>query len=167
VSNRISGTGEPGASYRVLNVSGTQIVPGTHQVDDEGHWSFDRVVTRGSASFQFVIEQTKGEQGPERSELFTIAANEGFAPVEVTTRAVDPGFVNTFEGTGPAGATMVVLNASGTQIVPGSVTVDPEGNWSFERVVSSGATKFDCKFAVSVSGSEYTTSLFTVYANTR
>jgi len=167
VSNRISGTGEPGASYRVLNVSGTQIVPGTHQVDDEGHWSFDRVVTRGSASFQFVIEQTKGEQGPERSELFTIAGNEGFAPVEITTRAVDPGVVNTFEGTGPAGATMVVLNASGTQIVPGTVTVDPEGNWSFERVVSRGATKFQFMFRVSISGTTYETALTEVFANTR
>ncbi|MBT1672668.1 hypothetical protein [Curtobacterium flaccumfaciens] len=167
VVNRISGTGEPGASYRVLNASGTQIVPGTHQVDDEGDWSFDRVVTRGASSFQFVIEQTKGEQGPELSELFSLATNNGFAPIELTTRAVDPGSANTFEGTGPAGATLTVLNASGTQIVPDTVTVSPEGDWSFERVVSRGATKFDFKLAVSVSGSEYTTSLFTVYANTR
>ena len=167
VVNRISGTGEPGASYRVLNASGTQIVPGTHQVDDEGDWSFDRAVTRGAPSFQFVIEQTKGEQGPERSELFSLATNDGFAPIELTTRAVDPGSANTFEGTGPAGATLTVLNASGTQIVPDTVTVSPEGDWSFERVVSRGATKFDFKVAVSVSGSAYTTSLFTVHANTR
>jgi hypothetical protein len=167
VSNRISGTGEPGASFRVLNPSGTQIVPGTLEVDSDGNWSFERVVTSGATKFEFVIEQTKGDQGPEPSGVFTIAANEGFAPVELTTRAVDPGVMNTFERTGPAGATLVVLNSSGTQIVPEAVTVDPEGNWSFERVVSRGATKFDFKFAVSVSGSEYTTSLLTVYANTR
>lgn len=167
VSNRISGTGEPGASYRVLNVSGAELVRGTRQVDDEGNWSFDRVVSNGAESLRFVIEQTKGEQGPEPSELFTIAANEGFAPVEITTRAVDPGVLNTFEGTGPAGATMVVLNASGTQIVPGTVTVDPEGNWSFERVVSSGATKFQFKFEVSISGTTYETTLAEIFANTR
>ncbi|MCS6581715.1 hypothetical protein [Curtobacterium citreum] len=167
VVNRISGTGEPGADYRVLNASGTQIVPGTHRVDDEGNWSFERVVTSGATKFEFVIEQMKGDQGPERSELFSLRANQGFAPIELTTRAVDPGSANTFEGTGPAGATLTVLNASGTQIVPDTVTVSPEGDWSFERVVSRGATKFDFKLAVSVSGSEYTTSLFTVYANTR
>ncbi|PZE34664.1 hypothetical protein DEJ21_12675 [Curtobacterium sp. MCSS17_006] len=167
VVNRIAGTGEPGASYRVLNASGTQIVPGTLKVDGEGNWSFERVVTSGATKFEFVIEQTKGEQGPERSELFSLATNDGFAPIELTTRAVDPGSANTFEGTGPAGATLTVLNASGTQIVPDTVTVSPEGDWSFERVVSRGATKFDFKLAVSVSGSEYTTSLFTVYANTR
>lgn len=166
VSNRISGTGEPGASYRVLNGSGTQIVPGTLEVDGEGKWSFERVVTTGATKFEFVIEQTKGDQGPERSELFSLQANQGFDPIELDTRAVDPGTANTFEGTGPAGATLTVLNASGTQIVPETVTVSPEGTWSFERVVSRGATKFDFKFAVSVSGSAYTTSLFTVYANT-
>ncbi|MCS6548020.1 hypothetical protein NYS50_09035 [Curtobacterium flaccumfaciens pv. flaccumfaciens] len=167
VSNRISGTGEPGASFRVLNPSGTQIVPGTLEVDGDGNWSFERVVTSGATKFEFVIEQTKGDQGPEPSEVFTLNANQGFAPIELTTRAVDPGTVNTFEGTGPAGATLTVLNASGTQIVPETVTVTPEGTWSFERAVSRGATKIDFKFAVSVSGSAYTTSLFTVYANTR
>lgn len=167
VLNRISGTGEPGASYRVLNASGTEIVPGTHEVDSDGGWSFERVVTRTASKFDFVIEQTKGDQGPELSEVFSIAANEGFAPIRLETRAVDPGEVNTFEGTGPAGASIRVLNASGTQIVPDTVTVSSEGNWTFDRVVSRGATKFDFKLAVSVSGSEYTTSLFTVYANTR
>ncbi|WP_228517229.1 hypothetical protein [Curtobacterium sp. VKM Ac-1376] len=167
VSNRISGTGEPGATYRVLNASGTQIVPGTLEVDDDGNWSFERVVTSGATKFEFVIEQTKGDQGPEQSEVFSLNANQGFAPIELSTRAVDPGAVNTFEGTGPAGATLTVLNASGTQIVPETVTVTPEGTWSFERAVSRGAMKIDFKFAVSVSGSAYTTSLFTVYANTR
>lgn len=167
VSNHVSGTGEPGASYRVLNASGTQIVPGTREVDEDGNWSFDRVVNSGATKFEFVIEQTKGDQGPERSEVFSIAANQGFAPVELATRAVDPGEVNTFEGTGPAGATFVVRNASGTQIVPEPVTVTPEGTWTFDRAVSRGATKFEFKFSVSVSGSEYTTALFTVHANTR
>ncbi|NQW91472.1 hypothetical protein HQQ88_14350 [Curtobacterium sp. VKM Ac-2861] len=167
VSNHISGTGEPGATFRVLNASGTQIVPGEHQVDDAGNWSFDRVVTNGATSFEFIIEQTKGDQGPEPSELFSIAANQGFAPIETSTRAVDPGEVNTFEGTGPAGATLLVLNASGNQIVADPVTVSDDGTWSFERAVSRGAKKFDFKFAVSVSGSEFTTSLFTVHANTR
>lgn len=167
VSNRIAGTGEPGATYRVLNASGTQIVDGTLEVGSDGTWSFERVVSNGAPSFEFVIEQTKGDRGPERSRVFSIAANQGFAPLEVTTRSVDPGELNTIEGTGPAGATLVVLNASGTQIVPGTVTVGTDGTWSFDRVVSRGATKLDFKLAVSVSGSEYTTSLFTVYANTR
>ncbi|MBF4606161.1 hypothetical protein [Curtobacterium sp. VKM Ac-1393] len=167
VLNLISGTGEPGASYRVLNASGSQIVPGTFEVDGDGNWSFQRVVTATATRFDFVIEQTKGDQGPERSEVFSLAANQGITPVNVDTRAVDPGTLNTFEGTGPAGATLTVLNSSGTQIVPGAVTVSPEGTWSFERVVSSGASKIEFKFAVSVSGSAYETSLFTIHANTR
>jgi hypothetical protein len=167
VSNRFSGTGEPGASYRVLNASGTQIVPGTRTVDEDGNWSFDRVVTAGATKFEFVIEQTKDDQGPETSDLFSIDANDGLDPIVVDTRAVDPGEVNTFEGSGPVGATMRVLNASGTQIVPGTVTVSENGDWSFQRAVSRGATKFDFKLEVSVSGVQYTSSLYTVYANTR
>ncbi|QSB24074.1 collagen binding domain-containing protein [Curtobacterium sp. 24E2] len=167
VSNLISGTGEPGASFRVLNASGTQIVPGTHTVDDEGNWSFERVVSNSATSFEFAIEQTKDDQGPELSELFSLAATEAFDPIVLGTRAVDPGVVNTFEGTGPAGATMRVLNASGNQIVPDAVTVDENGGWSFERAVSRGAMKFDFKLEVSISGVQYTTSLYTIYANTK
>lgn len=167
LSNRIEGTGEPGATFRVLNASGTPIVPGTHQIDSQGKWSFDRVVSSTATKLEFAIEQTKGDQGPERSELFSIAANDGFAPIVVTTRAVDPGVSNTITGTGPVGAEFTVLNASGNQIVPGTVTVDDDGEWSFDRVVSRGATKFDFKLAVSVDGAAWTTSLQTVWANTR
>jgi len=167
VVNTITGTGEPGATFRVLNASGSQLVPGTGEVDADGRWSFQRAVSRGATKFEFVIEQTKGDQGPEPSQLFSIAANQGFAPVVVSTRSVDPGVTNTITGTGPAGATMQVLNASGNQIVPADVTVDQNGNWSFDRALSRGVTKFDFKFSVSVSGSEYTTSLYTIYANTR
>lgn len=58
VSNHFEGTATPGATYRVLNPSGTQIVPGTHDVAADGTWSFDRVVSRGATKLDFVIEQT-------------------------------------------------------------------------------------------------------------
>lgn len=166
LSNTFRGTAEPGATYRVLNVSGTQIVPGTLTVGDDGTWEFERVVSTGATSFQFVIEQTKDGQ-TETSELFSIDANQGVAPVVVTTDAVLPGFVNTFEGTGPAGATYEVLNASGTVIVPGRHTIGDDGSWSFDRTVSAGSLRFGFKLRVTVDGSTFTTRLYDLPAATR
>ncbi len=74
VSNTFRGTGTPGATYRVLNVSNNEIVAGgPFSVDEHGAWTFDRVVSRGAKEFRFKIEQTKGDD-TDRSRLFTIPA---------------------------------------------------------------------------------------------
>ncbi|WIB43195.1 hypothetical protein [Curtobacterium sp. MCLR17_058] len=164
-SNTFTGTGEPGATFRVLNISGTQIVPGTHDVDAQGNWTFDRVVSNGASNFRFVIEQTKNGQ-VEKSELFTINAAD-FAPVTVANRSVTPGAVNTFTGTGEPGASYRVLNITGTQIVPGTFEVDAEGNWTFDRAVSRGATEFRFALEQTKNGKVELSELFTLPADTK
>ncbi|WP_144709999.1 hypothetical protein [Curtobacterium pusillum] len=166
VDNVFTGTGEPQATYEVLNASGTPLVPGTLQVDSAGKWTFSRAVDWRAKEFSFVIRQTK-DGVTETSELFTIAANSGFDPVTVTTETVKPGEVNTFDGTGPKGARYEVLNASGTTILPGVRTIDQNGRWSFERAVSAGQVKFEFKLRITIDGTSYTSKLFTVAANTR
>ncbi|MCS6581720.1 hypothetical protein [Curtobacterium citreum] len=164
-SNTFTGTGEPGATFRVLNISGTQIVPGTHEVDAQGNWTFDRVVSNGASNFRFVIEQTKNGQ-TEKSELFTINAAD-FAPVTVANRSVTPGVVNTFTGTGEPGASYRVLNITGTQIVPGTFEVDAQGNWTFDRAVSRGATEFRFALEQTKNGKTELSELFTLPADTK
>ncbi|WP_412169105.1 hypothetical protein ACLUS2_015695 [Curtobacterium flaccumfaciens pv. flaccumfaciens] len=164
-SNTFTGTGEPGATFRVLNISGTQIVPGTHDVDAQGNWTFDRVVSNGASNFRFVIEQTKNGQ-VEKSEPFTINAAD-FAPVTVANRSVTPGAVNTFTGTGEPGASYRVLNITGTQIVPGTFEIDAEGNWTFDRAVSRGATEFRFALEQTKNGKVELSELFTLPADTK
>ena len=74
VSNHIAGTATPGATFRVLNPSGTQIVPGTHRVTADGTWSFDRVVSKGATKLDIVIEQTVNGT-PKKSGTFSLAAS--------------------------------------------------------------------------------------------
>jgi len=74
VSNHITGTATPGATFRVLNPSGTQIVPGTHTVATDGSWSFDRVVSKGAAKLDIVIEQTVNGTA-KKSGTFSLAAS--------------------------------------------------------------------------------------------
>jgi len=164
-SNTFAGTGEPGATFRVLNISGTQIVPGTHEVDAQGNWTFDRVVSNGASNFRFVIEQSKNGQ-TEKSELFTINAAD-FAQVTVANRSVTPGAVNTFTGTGEPGASYRVLNITGTQIVPGTFEVDAQGNWTFDRAVSRGATEFRFALEQTKNGKTELSELFTLPADTK
>lgn len=166
VTNTFAGKGEPDASYEVLNVSDTPLVPGTLTVDPDGNWTFDRVISSGATEFRFKIRQSKGDV-TETSELFVLRANQGFDPVTVDTRTVRPGEVNTFTGTGPKGASFEVLNASGLPIVPGRHDIDEDGRWSFDRAVSAGQLDFKFKLRITIDGATYTTSLFTVSANTR
>lgn len=166
VINTFTGTAEPGADYQVVNRSGTVLLDDL-RVDDDGNWTFQRTVTTGAPSFEFKIVQRKGDVGPEESQLFLIQANEGFAKFESSTKTVRPGEVNTFEGTGPANATFRVLNASGTELVK-SVRIDANGHWSFDRQLSTGIDKFQFKAEITVDGvPPYTTSLITIWANTR
>lgn len=166
VENIFAGTGEPQATYEVLNTSGTPLVPGTSRVDSAGNWTFARAVDWRATEFSFVIRQTK-DGVTETSDVFTIAANAGFDPVTVSTETVRPGEVNTFTGTGPTGARYEVLNASGTSIVPGMRTIDDNGQWSFDRAVSAGQLKFDFKLRITIDGTSYTSKLFSIAANTR
>ncbi|PCN46761.1 hypothetical protein Csp2054_15405 [Curtobacterium sp. 'Ferrero'] len=163
VENVFTGTATPGATYRVLNASGTQIVPGTFTIDAQGNWTFRRMVSTGATKLDFKLEQTlNGET--RTSQLFSIRANAGY-PVANTTRSVRPGVTNTFTGTGPAGASYRVLNVSGTQIVPGTFDIDAQGNWTFDRVVSLGAANFKFKLEVTTAdGATFTTPLYTVNA---
>lgn len=74
ISNHVAGTATPGATFRVLNPSGTQIVPGTHQVATDGSWSFDRVVSKGATKLDIVIEQTVNGTA-KKSGTFSLAAS--------------------------------------------------------------------------------------------
>lgn len=56
--NAFNGTATPGAEYRVVNTSGTEIVTGgPFSLDERGRWTFRRVVSNGATEFRFVIEQ--------------------------------------------------------------------------------------------------------------
>ncbi|WP_412169108.1 hypothetical protein ACLUS2_015730 [Curtobacterium flaccumfaciens pv. flaccumfaciens] len=163
VSNHIAGTATPGATFRVLNPSGTQIVPGTHQVAADGSWSFDRVVSKGAAKLDIVIEQTVNGT-PKKSGTFSLAASAE-RNVTVTTKTVTAGVSNHIAGTATPGATFRVLNPSGTQIVPGTHQVTADGTWSFDRVVSKGATKLDIVIEQTVTGTPKKSGTFSLAAS--
>ncbi|QSB24076.1 hypothetical protein [Curtobacterium sp. 24E2] len=164
VVNKFAGTATPNASIRVLNAWGTQIVPGTITADAEGTWSFERVVSKGATTFDFAIEQTSDGRS-ETSRLFRLQAAPSVREVSVTTTSVSAGTVNTFRGTATPNASIRVLNAWGTQIVPGTITADAEGTWTFERVVSKGATKFDFAIEQTVAGVADTSRVFSIHAS--
>ena len=163
VSNHIAGTATPGATFRVLNPSGTQIVPGTHQVAADGSWSFDRVVSKGATKLDIVIEQTVNGT-PKKSGVFSLAASAE-RNVTVTTKTVTAGVSNHIAGTATPGATFRVLNPSGTQIVPGTHQVTADGTWSFDRVVSKGATKLDIVIEQTVNGTPKKSGTFSLAAS--
>ncbi|NUU12245.1 hypothetical protein, partial [Curtobacterium pusillum] len=163
--NTFTGTATPGATFRVLNPSGTQIVAGEHRVEDDGTWTFDRVVSTGADRLAFVIEQRLGDR-TEVSKSFSLPASATRpTPVTVSTGSVVAGVSNTLEGTAEAGARFRVLNGSGTQIVPGEHTVAADGRWSFDRVVSKGASGLSFRLEVTGAGGFVSTSpVFTVPA---
>jgi len=163
VSNHITGTATPGATFRVLNPSGTQIVPGTHTVATDGSWSFDRVVSKGAAKLDIVIEQTVNGTA-KKSGTFSLTASAE-RNVTVTTKTVTAGVSNHITGTATPGATIRVLNPSGTQIVPGTHQVATDGTWSFDRVVSKGATKLDIVIEQTVNGTAKKSGTFSLAAS--
>ncbi|WP_433931395.1 hypothetical protein [Curtobacterium flaccumfaciens] len=163
ISNHVAGTATPGATFRVLNPSGTQIVPGTHQVATDGSWSFDRVVSKGATKLDIVIEQTVNGTA-KKSGTFSLAASTE-RNVTVTTKTVTAGVSNHITGTATPGATVRVLNPSGTQIVPGTHQVATDGSWSFDRVVSKGATKLDIVIEQTVNGTAKKSGTFSLAAS--
>ena len=160
--NRFTGTATPGASFQVVNGSGTVIVAGgPFTVGPDGRWTFDRVVSRGATEFRFAIQQT-AYGTTETSDVFTIAADT-LRQVEVETASARAGVSNEFSGTATPRASYRVLNVSGTEIVNGGpFTVDPSGSWRFDRVVSTGAAEFRFRIEQRLDGKTTTSELFTV-----
>ncbi len=72
--NTFEGTGPANATFRVLNASGTEL-EGPVQIDENGHWKFDRLMSTGIDKFQFKAEVTVDGVPPYTSGLFTIWAN--------------------------------------------------------------------------------------------
>ncbi|MBT1672670.1 hypothetical protein [Curtobacterium flaccumfaciens] len=163
ISNHFTGTATPGATIRVLNPSGTQIVPGTHDVATDGSWEFDRVVSKGATKFDFVIEQTV-DGTVTKSRTYSLAAS-AVRDATVTTKSVTAGVSNHITGTATPGATIRVLNPSGTQIVPGTHDVAHDGTWSFDRVVSKGASKLDIVIEQTVDGTPKKSGTFSLAAS--
>ncbi len=169
LDNTFSGTATPDASLRVLNASGTPIVTTPITADaTTGEFNFNRVVSSGAKKLEFKIEQTKNGK-TVTSQLFSLAADTAAAPAPVTVdnKTVEAGVENTFTGTGPGDATFRVLNVSNSQIVPGELPIGSDGKWTFDRVVSKTATKFDFKLEVKLAdGTTYRTKNFSIAAST-
>nr|GLK32058.1 hypothetical protein GCM10017610_23430 [Curtobacterium pusillum] len=163
-SNRFGGTATPGATFEVVDGSGTVIVPGgPFLVGPDGRWTFEHVVPTGSTEFRFAVRQTAFGK-TETSRVFTIPADT-LHEVRVTTTSVRAGEENTFVGTATPGATYRVLNAWGTEIVAGGpFTIDGYGRWVFDRVVSKGAKEFSFKLEIEKAGRTVTSPLFTIPA---
>jgi hypothetical protein len=138
--NRFEGTGPGGATYRVVNRWGTDLVSGTSTVGSGGRWRFDRVVSNGATSFEFRLQlATDGWEA--RTPVF-VTGSASLEPVTVLTKSVVPGTENLFEGTGSPNASYRVVNDWGTELVSGTRQVDGEGRWSFRRVVDYRAHDF-------------------------
>ena len=164
VENTFTGTGPADAKFRVLNLSNTQIVPGEFDIENDGKWQFSRVVSRTATKFDFKLEVTLPSGQVYRTKAFSLQAST-FRPVTVDQTSVTPGVSNRFSGTATPDATYRVLNVSGTQIVPGTLTIGSDGKWQFDRVVSSTATNFRFKLEVTKNGQTETSRLFELRAN--
>ncbi|PYY40302.1 hypothetical protein DEJ03_16535 [Curtobacterium sp. MCLR17_043] len=161
--NEFTGTAAPGASFEVVDPSGAVIVPGgPFTVADDGTWSFRAHVPLGTLEYGFAIRQSAFGR-TETSDRFTVPADT-FHDVTVDPTTVSAGAVNTFSGTATPGAEYRVVNASGTEIVTGGpFSIDERGRWTFQRVVSNGATEFRFALQQSRNGSVSTSPLFTFH----
>ncbi len=159
MENTFTGTGPGDATFRVLNVSNSQIVPGELPIGSDGKWTFDRVVSKTATKFDFKLEVKLADGTTYRTKNFSIAAST-FRPVTLDQTTVTPGVSNRFSGTGTPNATYRVLNVSGTQIVPGSFDIGGDGKWHFDRAVSSTATNFRFKLEVTKDGQKQYSELF-------
>ncbi|PZF67035.1 hypothetical protein DEJ33_07200 [Curtobacterium sp. MCPF17_047] len=144
-TNTIEGTATKDATLKIVNAWGTDLLGTPVTVDSTGHWSFDRAISASAKSFQFKIVQTKGSL-TETSALFTLNAEDPAAslvdPTVTGPAAVQLGVNNTFTGTATKDATLKIVNASGTDLLGHPVTVDSDGNWTFDRIVSRSAKNF-------------------------
>ncbi|WP_186377001.1 hypothetical protein, partial [Curtobacterium pusillum] len=162
VVNTFTGTGTPGATLRILNVSNTQIVNNTIRVGEDGKWTFTRGISNDAENFRMKIEQNLGGE-TRTSALFTINAAPIAKASSTGPAKIVPGAINTFTGTVDPSATVRILNGSGTQIVdPADVTIDKQGNYTFDRTVSSNATEFRFKIEQTKDGHIRTSNVFTI-----
>lgn len=161
-TNTVTGTATPNADFQVLGTDGSVIVPGgPFTVGAAGVWRFTTDVPSGSTRFEFVIEQTANGR-TARSDVFSIPADT-FHRVTVTTTSARDGVRNSFSGTATPGATYRVVNAWGTEIVAGGpFRVETNGKWVFDRVVSTGATKFDFRIEQTWKGRSSVSELFSI-----
>jgi hypothetical protein len=162
VSNHFTGTAAAGAAIRVLNPSGTVIVAAPITADGSGAFAFDRVVSKGAAKLDFVIEQTVAGTVTE-SGVFSLAATT-FAPATIDQTSVTAGVANALSGTATPGAAVRIVNASGTDIVNKPITVDTTGVFRFERVVSKGAANLSFKVEQTKDGKTSLSGLFVLRA---
>lgn len=162
VVNTIRGKATPDATFQVVDDDGSVIVPGgPFRVDSSGNWSFDHLVPSGSTEFRFTIVQSAWGQS-DTSDPFTLPADT-LRDVTVDTVSVRDGVANTFTGTATPGATYRVLNVSDNEIVAGGpFRIDESGKWSFDRVVSRGATEFRFKLEQDPGGRNERSRLFTI-----
>ncbi|UBQ03022.1 hypothetical protein [Curtobacterium sp. TXMA1] len=144
-TNTIEGSATPGSSLRIQNKWGTDLLGEDVPVDNNGRWSFDRVISASATNFAFKIVQTKGSL-TTTSELFTVTADDPAAslvdPTVTAPTEVALGVNNTFTGTATPGASLKIVNASGTDLLGHPVTVNGNGDWTFDRVVSWNAKNF-------------------------
>lgn len=163
----MDGGGEPGSAIEIHEVTGGgDRVIGSATVLPNERWS---AVTEPLDRSEHVLRAVQKSRGANTT-IAEVTVNPGqtgrLAPVTLTTpSSVTPGVVNTFTGTAEPDATYVVLNVSDNQIVPGTLTVGPDGNWTFDRAIDWRAQSFQFKIRQTKDGITEDSELFTIAAN--
>ncbi|WP_264301135.1 hypothetical protein [Curtobacterium citreum] len=160
------GTAEAGATITATDQRGRELftAPVTGARSGVGAWKASADLT-SAAGYELTFTQTTadGRSSVMRDVAFRVETQQ-VVPVAVATKTVTAGTTNTFTGTATPGATYRVLNPYGTQIVPGTHQVAADGTWSFDRVVSKGATKLDFVIEQTVNGTATKSNLFSIAA---
>ena len=122
-----SGTGEPGATVRVI-VDGAQI--GSTVIPPSGDWSFTPTtpIADGSHTVSVEAEDAQGNIAMDGPHTFTIDSSTTVTLVNPANGSTTSDTTPTISGTGEAGAT-VRITVDGTQI--GTTVIPPSGSWSF------------------------------------
>ncbi|WP_168371481.1 BapA/Bap/LapF family large adhesin [Sphingomonas sp. Leaf257] len=117
----VSGTGEPGATVIVRDVTGQTIGQGT--VDANGNYSLTLATPQGNGETLTVVQSdTLGNVSP----TITLTAPDFTAPAAPTATIAEDGSAIT--GTGEPGATVTVRDPAGQPL--GTTTVDAQGNYT-------------------------------------
>ena len=162
-----TGTAEAGATITATDQRGRELftAPVTGTRSGVGTWKASADLTSAAGyELTFTQKTTDGRTSVMRNIAFDAEA-QTVEPVTVTTKTVTAGISNHITGTATPGATFRVLNPSGTQIVPGTHKVATDGSWSFDRVVSKGATKLDIVIEQTVNGIAKKSGTFSVTAS--
>jgi hypothetical protein len=162
-----TGTAEAGATITATDQRGRELftAPVTGTRSGVGTWKASADLTSAAGyELTFTQKTTDGRTSVMRNIAFDAEA-QTVEPVAVTTKTVTAGISNHITGTATPGATFRVLNPSGTQIVPGTHKVATDGSWSFDRVVSKGATKLDIVIEQTVNGTAKKSGTFSLAAS--